>query len=182
MAKKICFITGNKNKLREAQAILRDCEILDEDIELPELQGESEDIVKEKAKLAAKELNKPVFVEDTCLCFNALNGMPGPYIKHFIEKIGREGLVRLLLGYENKSAKGIAIIGYCELGKEPKIFEGIVKGKIVEPRGESGFGWDPIFIPEGHEKTFAEMSSEEKNAISHRKKALEKFRDFLEKS
>jgi inosine triphosphate pyrophosphatase len=180
MAKKVYFITGNKNKLKEAQAILNDFEILHESIELPELQGEPEDIVKEKAKLAAKKLNKPVFVEDTCLCFNALNGMPGPYVKHFIEKIGREGVVRLLSDYEDKSAKAVAIIGYCEPEKEPKIFEGVVEGTIVEPRGESGFGWDPIFIPRGHSRTFAEMSVEEKNKISHRKKALEEFKSYLE--
>lgn len=182
MVKKIYFITGNKNKLKEAKAILEDFEIINLDIELPELQGEPEDIVKEKAKLAAKKLDKPVFVEDTCLCFNALNGMPGPYIKHFIEKIGREGLVRLLSGYEDKSARGIAIIGYCEPGKKPEIFEGVVDGIIVEPKCESGFGWDPIFVPKGYQETFAEMGAEEKNKVSHRKRALEKFREFLNSS
>jgi XTP/dITP diphosphohydrolase len=73
-------------------------------------------------------------------------------------------------------------IGYCEPGKDVRIFRGEIDGRIVMPRGKSGFGWDVIFIPEGCTKTFGEMASEEKNKISHRKKAFEKFREFLSKN
>jgi len=179
MVKRIYFATTNMNKIREAKAILKEFEIIQVNIDLPELQGEPDEIIKEKASFAVSKLGKAVFVEDTCLCFEALNGLPGQYVKHFIEKIGRRGLVKLISSYDNKSAEAMAIVGYCEPGTDPIIFKGVVKGTIVMPKGESGFGWDPIFIPEGHTKTFAEMSTDEKNKISHRKIALEKLRNYL---
>ena len=87
----------------------------------------------------------------------------------------------MLSPHNDKSAEAVAMIGYCEPGKDPMVFEGITKGKVVEPRGDR-FGFDPIFQPEGYDQTFAEMSQEEKNKISHRKKALNKFNDWLVKN
>jgi inosine triphosphate pyrophosphatase len=176
---KIYFVTGNENKLMEARQILTDFEIENVELDLPELQGEREEVILEKAKLAAKQLGKPCFVDDTSLCFNALNGLPGVYIKHFLEKLGREGLFKLLEPYEDKSAEAVAMIGYCEPGKDPIVFEGVTKGKIVEPKGDR-FGWDPVFQPEGYDVTYAEMDQEEKNKISHRKRSLQKFNKWLE--
>ncbi|KAF8394194.1 hypothetical protein HHK36_020401 [Tetracentron sinense] len=142
-------------------------------ITVPELQGEPEDISKEKARLAANEVNGPVLVEDTCLCFNALKGLPGPYIKWFLQKIGHEGLNNLLMAYEDKSAYALCVFSLA-LGPnmEPVTFLGKTPGKIVPPRGPNDFGWDPIFQPDGYEQTYAEMPKEEKNKISHRSKAL----------
>lgn len=145
------------------------------------MQGTPEEIVKEKAKAAAELIKKPCFVEDISLCFTALNDLPGPYIKDFIEKLGQKGLVKVLSAFEDKSAKAVCMIGFCKPGEEPISFEGITKGMVVEPRGNR-FKWDPIFQPEGYTQTYAEMPQEEKNKISHRKKALEKFKEYLDKN
>ncbi|XP_020080970.1 inosine triphosphate pyrophosphatase-like, partial [Ananas comosus] len=151
------------------------CGIINKIVKLPvpELQGEPEEISKEKARLAATQVNGPVLVEDTCLCFNALKGLPGPYIKWFLQKIGHEGLNNILKAYEDKSAYAMCIFSLA-LGptSEPITFVGKTEGKIVPPRGPADFGWDPIFEPDGYEQTYAEMPKEEKNKISHRSKAL----------
>ncbi len=179
---KVYFVTGNKLKFEEDKEILAEQGIDVEHIEmdLPEIQGDSADIAKHKAKIAAEKTGKPCFVDDTALCFNALNGLPGEYIKFFVEKLGLPKLVKLLEGFDDKSAKAMAVVGYCEPGKEPVIFEGVVEGTIVMPRGNR-FAWDPIFQPSGNDKTYAEMAVEEKNKLSHRKKAMEKFADYLKK-
>ena len=179
---KICFVTGNRLKFEEDREILAGygIEVEHVSMDLPEMQADPEEIAKHKAKTAAEKTGKPCFVDDTALCFNALNGLPGEYIKFFVEKLGLPNLVRLLEGFEDKSAKAMAVVGYCEPGKEPVVFEGVVEGAIVMPRG-SRFAWDPIFVPNGHEKTYAEMEIGEKNKISHRRKAMEKFAEYLKK-
>jgi inosine triphosphate pyrophosphatase len=89
----LTFVTGNKNKLAEVQAILQGVvQVNSVKIDLPELQGEPKDISIEKCRMAAKQVKGPVIVEDTCLCFNALNGLPGPYIKWFLDKLGHDGV------------------------------------------------------------------------------------------
>ncbi|MBR9691864.1 RdgB/HAM1 family non-canonical purine NTP pyrophosphatase [Candidatus Woesearchaeota archaeon] len=178
---KLIFVTGNNKKLEEARKILSGFEIENTKLDIPEIQEEIHEVIKDKAKKATALMNKPCFVEDTSLCFNALKGLPGQYIKEFLDKLGLKGVCNLLATYDDKSAEAVCMVGYCEPGKEPVILEGKVKGAIVEPRGKIEFGWDPIFQPEGYEKTFAEMTQEEKNAISHRKKALIKFKEFLDK-
>ncbi|CAH9071933.1 unnamed protein product [Cuscuta europaea] len=170
----VTFVTGNAKKLEEVRAILGgSIPFQSLKLELPELQGEPEEISKEKARLAAKEVNGPVLVEDTCLCFNALKGLPGPYIKWFLQKIGHEGLNNLIMAYEDKSAYAMCIFSLA-LGPntEPITFVGKTPGKIVAARGPNDFGWDPIFQPYGYEQTYAEMPKDEKNKISHRSKAL----------
>jgi inosine triphosphate pyrophosphatase len=177
---KVCFVTGNKLKFEEDREILAEHGIDVEhlEIDLPEIQADPADIAKHKARIAAEKAGKPCFVDDTALCFNALNGLPGEYIKFFAEKLGLPKLVKLLEGFEDKSAKAMAVVAYCEPGKEPKVFEGIVEGTIVMPRGER-FVWDPIFQPEGFKETYAEMTQEQKNKISHRRNAMEKFAEYL---
>ena len=88
----------------------------------------------------------PVLIEDVSLCFDAYTGLPGPYIKSFLEKVGRQGLVQMLKGFDNKAATAVCIYAFCE-GPEskPELFVGECKGSIVEPRGENMFGWDPVF-------------------------------------
>ncbi len=97
---------------------------------------------------AFKRVNQPVIVEDTSLCFNALKGLPGPYIKWFLDSIGPEGLHRMLHGFEDKSGYAQCIISYMDADlKEPKLFVGRTAGTIVQPRGSTKFGWDPCFQP-----------------------------------
>ncbi|XP_019181342.1 PREDICTED: inosine triphosphate pyrophosphatase [Ipomoea nil] len=170
----VTFVTGNAKKLEEVRAILgTSIPFQSLKLDLPELQGEPEEISKEKARIAAKEVKGPVLVEDTCLCFNALKGLPGPYIKWFLQKTGHEGLNNLLMAYEDKSAYAMCIFSLA-IGPnvEPITFIGKTLGKIVPARGPNDFGWDPIFEPDGYEQTYAEMAKEEKNKISHRSKAL----------
>ncbi|KAJ1432368.1 Inosine triphosphate pyrophosphatase [Sesbania bispinosa] len=174
LSRPVTFVTGNAKKLEEVRAILgQSTPFQSLKLDLPELQGEPEDISKEKARLAALQVKGPVLVEDTCLCFNALKGLPGPYIKWFLQKIGHEGLNNLLMAYDDKSAYALCVFSFAAgPDSEPITFSGKTLGKIVPPRGPNDFGWDPIFQPHGYEQTYAEMSKEEKNKISHRSKSL----------
>ncbi|KAL3678085.1 hypothetical protein R1sor_021041 [Riccia sorocarpa] len=177
----VTFVTGNSKKLEEVKMILgQTIPFRSLKLDLPELQGEPEDISKEKCRLAAKQINGPVLVEDTCLCFNALKGLPGPYVKWFLQKTGHEGLNNLLAAYEDKSAYALCVFSLA-LGpdEEPVTFSGRTEGKIVPARGPGDFGWDPVFQPEGYKLTFAEMPKEEKNKISHRRRALDKVREHF---
>jgi inosine triphosphate pyrophosphatase len=178
----LIFVTGNPKKLEEVQAILGSAiPIEGRAVDLPELQGEPDEISREKCKLAAQQIDGPVIVEDTCLCFNALKGLPGPYIKWFLEKLGHEGLNRLLAGFEDKSAYALCTFSFAaSADAEPITFEGRTDGRIVLPRGPPHFGWDPIFQPDGFDQTFAEMEKATKNDISHRRKALNQLKTYLE--
>ncbi|KAM0813467.1 putative Inosine triphosphatase [Seiridium cardinale] len=176
------FITGNANKLREVKHILEPAiTVNSQNVDLPELQGSVEEVTLEKCRVAAQKIGGPVLVEDTCLCFNALGGLPGPYInsKWFMKSIGHEGLNNLLAAYEDKSAKAVCTFAFSKgPDHEPILFQGITDGKIVPARGPTHFGWDPVFEYEG--QTYAEMDQVEKNKISHRYKALEKVRVWVE--
>merc|ERR1712178_283781 len=138
-------------------------------------------IAEEKCRLAAEQVGGAVIVEDTCLCFKAMKGLPGPYIKWFLDKLGHDGLNKLLAGYEDKSAYAQCIFALSAgPGQEVRIFDGRTEGRIVPARGPLDFGWDPVFEPkEGKGQTFAEMSKADKNAISHRGRALDKLRSWL---
>jgi inosine triphosphate pyrophosphatase len=189
---KVYFATGNKNKLHEMANILGPTfDVIGLNVDLPELQGDTDDIVKGKCKIAFEKysslgLKDPIVVEDTSLCFNALNGLPGPYIKWFMNKLGNEKLYELIDRYDDKGAQ--AVCTYCFIEEtndgdcEPKIIKGVVKGKIISPAQadrEHNFGWDPIFVPDGYNQTFAEMDPKEKNKISHRSVATNKLREYL---
>lgn len=124
-------------------------------------------------------------VEDTSLCFNALDGLPGPYIKWFLEKIGLDGLNKMLVGFEDKTAYALCTFGYSSgaPNEEPVVFSGRTPGRIVPARtsgNKPSFGWDSIFEPEGFEQTYAEMDKAVKNSISHRSKALALVKAHLE--
>ncbi|XWW96646.1 hypothetical protein V2A60_004623 [Cordyceps javanica] len=181
MAPYVNFITGNANKLHEVKAILEpEIEVRSQAIDLEEVQGSVEEVTLSKCRRAADLIDGPVLVEDTALCFNALGGLPGVYIKWFLATIGLQGLNNLLAAYSDKSADAICTFGYSEgRGKTPILFQGRCQGKIVPARGSTRFGWDPIF--EHESKTFAEMKPEEKNQISHRAMALSKLREHFKK-
>ncbi|KYQ89690.1 inosine triphosphate pyrophosphatase [Tieghemostelium lacteum] len=181
MSKAVVFVTGNAKKLEEVlQIIGKAIPLESRKIDLPELQGDPIEISKEKCKLAAKEVNGPVLCEDTCLCFNGLEGLPGPYIKWFLEKLKPEGLYKLLDGFPDKTGYALCNFAYCEgPGHEPIVFVGRTDGTIVPPRGPRDFGWDPVFQPDGFDKTYAELDKSIKNQISHRTKSLEKVKEFF---
>lgn len=127
MPSHVNFITGNANKLNEVKAILEAAGIAvqSQNLDLEEVQGTIEQVTESKARRAAEQVGGPVLVDDTSLCFSALNGLPGPYIKWFMASIGHQGLNDLLAAYEDKSAEAVATFGYCEgPGKEVKLFQG----------------------------------------------------------
>jgi inosine triphosphate pyrophosphatase len=178
----LVFVTGNPKKLEEVQAILGDSLPLQgQPVDLPELQGKPEDISRAKCRVAARQVEGPVIVEDTCLCFNALKGLPGPYIKWFLDDLGHDGLNKLLAGFDDKTAYALCTFAFSPSpDAEPLVFAGRTEGRIVPARGPPNFGWDPIFEPEGFDQTFAEMTKETKNSISHRRKAVNALKEFLE--
>ena len=191
--KVINFVSGNKNKLRELNDMFneyfKDIQVKQLDIDLPELQGLPEDIVRGKLKLAlekSKDLEGPVLVEDTSLCFNAYGGLPGPYIKYFLKAIKQEGLYKMACAFEDHSAYAQSIFGLQKDEKsEPHLFIGKTEGEIVSPRGQKNFGlsgWDPCFKPNCSTKTYAEMEEDEKNKISHRGKSSKALIDYLKKN
>lgn len=205
MARPISFVTGNAKKLEEVRAILGarfPREIVAVKLDLPELQGEIDDICKLKCLEAARQVKGPVMVEDTCLCFNALKGLPGtendslityfldfnsqfklpagPYIKWFLDKLGPEGLHKLLDGWEDKSAQAVCTFAYTDRPDgEVILFQGRTEGDIVAPRGPRDFGWDPVFQPTGYDQTYAELPKPKKNEISHRYRALAKLAEHF---
>ena len=179
--KVIYLISTNVNKYLEAREVVASFGLslafLKDDA--PELQ--SEDVVKiaaEGARWAADKWDLPVLVEDTGLFIEALRGFPGPYASYVLKTIGLEGVLKLLEGVEDRRAFFKTGLAFCDgKGSEPIVFTGEAHGTIAKaPRGSSGFGYDPVFIPEGGDgRTFAEMSVAEKNALSHRARAFGAF-------
>jgi non-canonical purine NTP pyrophosphatase (RdgB/HAM1 family) len=171
---KIQFITGNKNKFAEAQKIISNLEQLD--VDLPEIQEiDAKKVIEAKLQEAKNLFEGEFVVEDTSLYLNCLNGLPGPLIKWFEKTIGNNGIFDITQKYDNYRAQAKTIVGYIDEGGKISFFEGIIDGTIVKPQGENDFGWGPIFIPSGQNKTFAQMNQEEKNKISMRKIAFEKL-------
>ena len=179
----VTFVTGNLSKLRETQQIFGDSLTLQaKALDLPELQGDPLDIARSKVITAASQVEGPVLTEDTSLCFHALQGLPGPYVKWFLDKTGHAGLNNMLAAYQDKSAYAQCIFAYSSgRGAEPVLFDGRCEGSIVPARGPLNFGWDPVFQPKGFDRTFAEMDKETKNRISHRAKAIEQVKAFFAK-
>ncbi len=172
------FITGNKNKLAEIQAIIPGVEQLD--IDLPEIQEiDAHAIIKAKLLEALNHHPGEFMVEDTSLYLDCLNGLPGPLIKWFIKSIGLEGLYNLTEKLGDNKAQAKTLIGYAKSREELYFFEGIINGTIVKPDGPTTFGWDPIFKPNGHSQTFAMMDQAEKNSLSMRAMAAHQLKDHL---
>lgn len=170
------FVTGNPNKVKEAQMILGIT--LDQvDISIEEIQTcDVEAAVNHKVREAYTKLGKPVMVEDSGLVFEAWNGLPGALVKWFENTVGLAGMARMLDPFPHRRAVAQCFVGLAD-GSDIVFGKGEVRGTIAEsPRGRNGFGWDTLFIPEGHDRTFAEMTAEEKNEISHRKLAFEEMK------
>lgn len=188
--KKFVFATNNEHKLEEVKALLGDkIELLSlKDIncsdEIPETEQTLEGNALLKARYIYERYHINCFADDTGLEVDALNGAPGVYSARYAgEEHNSEANMKKLLheleGVENRQAQFRTIFALIIEGKE-HLFEGIVKGEIIrQRRGNSGFGYDPIFVPEGCTQTFAEMGSEQKNKISHRAKAVGKLCKFL---
>lgn len=176
----LTLLTGNKGKLNEFRTILPNVQNLD--IDLPEIQElDAHKIIQAKLEAAMQHHEGNFIVEDTSLYVDGLNGLPGPLIKWFLKAVDTDGVYKMAASTDSVEAQAKTIIGYASSSREIHFFEGVIEGKIVEPRGNHGFAWDTIFQPEGYDTTFAEMTAEEKNGISMRKIAIEELSRFLKK-
>lgn len=180
MIEKIYFATTNKGKLREAREIL-EIKIEGLDVEVDEIQTlDPEECALKKAEKIYEKCQIPVLIEDTALFFEAWKGLPGVFIDYFLKTVGNKGLLKMLENETNRNATAQTTLVFYQSPKKYQIFKGMLKGTIAKKvRGENGFGWDAIFIPEGYNKTFAELETTDKNGISMRKRALEEFKKTL---
>lgn len=187
---KIVFATNNAHKLAEVQAVLgdrftlltpRDCGVTEE---IPEEQPTLEGNARQKARYLRDRTGFDCFADDTGLEVEALGGAPGVHSARYATDghdfaANNRLLLANLAGKANRRARFRTIVCLL-LGGEEHLFEGIVEGRIIErERGCEGFGYDPLFVPDGCERTFAEMTTDEKNALSHRARAVRKLASFL---
>ena len=188
---KIVFATNNAHKLDEVRQVvgekfeivsLRECGIVED---IPENEPTLEGNALAKARYIYERTGFNCFADDTGLEVDALGGEPGIRSARYAtdghdDEANKRLLLERLQGVENRAAQFRTAVALILGGKE-YLFEGIVRGEIaLEQHGEGGFGYDPLFFPEGGDLTFAQMSSEEKNAISHRGRAVRKLAEFLQ--
>lgn len=194
MKKRLVFATNNAHKLEEIRAILgNSIEILSLayihcHADIPETADTLEGNARQKSRYVYEHYGLDCFADDTGLEVESLGGAPGVYSARYADGQGHDSqanMNKLLKEMEEKNdrkAQFRTIISLIEKGEERQ-FEGIVKGQITrEKRGESGFGYDPIFQPDGYETTFAELGSDIKNRISHRARAIAALCDYLRKN
>lgn len=187
---KIVFATNNAHKLDEVRQVvgdkfalvsLRECGIVED---IPENEPTLEGNALAKARYIYERTGADCFADDTGLEVDALDGEPGVRSARYAtdghdDEANKRLLLERLQGVENRAAQFRTAVALIMGGKE-YLFEGIVRGRIAtEQHGEGGFGYDPLFVPEGSDRTFAQMSAEEKNAISHRGRAVRKLAEFL---
>lgn len=183
MPEKPIFVTSNEHKLHEAETILGR-ELRRASPDLPELQSlDFAEVASAKAKAAREALedpNAPVFVDDSGLVVNAWNGFPGALTKHLLASVRLSGLLKMLSAFDDRSAKSVCVIAISDTDGEIHILRGEIDGTIAEaPRGEKGFGYDPVFVPNGHERTYSEMG-DEKHEFSHRNRAFNALSAWLQ--
>ena len=186
MMKNIYFVSGNKEKFTEYQVLLeKTASISQIKLSLIEIQAHSLKLCEHKLIEAKKShllKEKNFFIEDTALYFTAWNDFPGVYIKWMLESLAIEKIYQSLASFK-KEAIAECTIGYFSYQtQQTNFFQGRVKGKIVSPKGGKSFGWDALFAPQGQNKSYAQMTKKEKNCISHRFLATQKFQQFLQKN
>ena len=176
----LSFATSNENKFQEAERILSNfgVQINFFKTTLEEIQSDNlSDIAQQKAINAYNRIQKPVIIEDDGLFINSLDGFPGPYSSYAYDTIGNKGIMNLLGNSKVRDAKFVSIIAYCDESFNPKLFESSIPGKISSVIEEGGWGYDPIFIPAGESKTYANVSDKDK--FSHRAASLKKFSNWF---
>lgn len=179
----ITLVTGNQHKLKEYMAVVpgnSSINLTSKNIDLPEIQSlDLIEIITDKVKRAYDVVKAPVIVEDVSAGLDRLNGLPGPFVKFFIEKLESNPLVELSKE-PNEKATITCITAFYD-GTNLIHGVGTIKGTVVPPRGERGFGFDFVFVPDGFNKTMSEMSFEDKNKISHRYLAVKDLFSKLDK-
>jgi XTP/dITP diphosphohydrolase len=175
----ILFATSNRGKLDEAKQVLGPLgfSVQSHGGKGIEIQADTtSEVAAYSVRQAAKKARQPILVEDAGLFVDALGGFPGVYSAYVLKTLGVDGIIVLLEKSRSRSAKFVSSVAYCEPQGEPSVFDGSVSGIISDgPRGNGGFGFDPIFVPDGQKLTFGEFTLEDKCAVSHRGDALRKF-------
>ena len=184
--RRLLLVTGNPGKLAEARRIVAAAgggvELESVTLDLPEIQSLDFGEVLEAKLAAAREAlpraDSPIVVEEAGLELAAMNGFPGPLVKWMLDAVGAEGIARTAQALGNVRARAVALLAWSD-GARTVVARGEAHGELVHPpRGTRGFGFDPIFRPEGETRTFGELADEEKDALSHRGRA---WRDLLER-
>ncbi len=175
------LITGNRNKIEEFRLCLgKDFPFKVMGIEKPELRAEHpSEVATTAAKVLAERLHDAVIIEDSGIFIDALNGFPGTCSHYVYDRIGINGILKLMKGVKDRRCKYISAVGYCEPGKQPLCFVGEENGKIaLTAKGKNGWGHDPIFIPAGKNKTYGELRGKT-DVDLFRRRAIKKLADYL---
>ncbi len=182
MPQVLTFITGNANKSKQLSHYLG-IPLDHQKLDLIEIQSlDLVEIITHKAREAYAQIKRPVIVDDFSLVISAMGQLPGPFVKYFLSELGTKGICDIVAGLNDTSARGSVHIGYCD-GGDPLLFSGSISGHISQaPRGECGFGCDPILIPEGYTQTRGEMDEADYDATSPRRIALENLKRYLDKN
>ncbi len=186
----LVIVTGNAGKAKEFSTILKDFNVINENLDLEEIQEHPFKIAERKAILAAKHFNKPIIIEDTSLFLEEYGPWIGPYCKWFGKdsngndnpELQCRNIVKMSIGCINKTLIAWCIIAYCEPDSKPVLFIGEYKGiccTYEEGFGPHGFGWGSIMMDQSSGKSFAQLLPEEKNKISHRALALKKLEEYF---
>lgn len=174
----VYFVSSNRHKYLEAREILSSfgIHLIFFKSALVEIQSHSlSEIATAKALDAFSKCKRPLIIEDDALVIRSLEGFPGPYSSYVFDTIGNHGIIKLTK--KDRHAEFYATISYCDKTKKPVLFEGITPGRISKKIHGKGWGYDPIFIPQGKTKTYAQIS--DKNTLSHRYRALAKFANWF---
>lgn len=177
------MVTGNAHKAREVAAFFqRVLEVEHVPLDCPELKSDDVgEIARGKAAYAFGQIHRPLIVDDTAFSIRALGGFPGPYAAYVLTTLGNGGILKLLEGVQDRAAFFETAIAYADGAETIRVFRGRIDGTVTRsPRGTAGFGYDPIFEVNG--RTLAELSLEEKSRISHRARALQALRMWMESS
>jgi non-canonical purine NTP pyrophosphatase (RdgB/HAM1 family) len=165
------LVTSNAGKRREAERILG-FSIETVEVDLPEIQSlDMAEVLRAKADEAWSQLRRPLIVEETGLEIHAMNGFPGPLVKWMLEAVGAEGVARVASAFEYQAATARCSLLYRSAEGDVVASGQTVGGLVLPPRGGQGFGWDPVFLPEGESRTYGELSTDRKDEIGHRGRA-----------
>ena len=177
------IITSNNGKIKEFKEIFGDSKYLpvQNNIDYPEIQASSlEEVEDFGLSWLGEKIEPPFVIDDSGVFIDNFDGFPGVYTRYVYDTIGLAGVLRQMENIDNRACTFRCVLGLLTESGEKRKFSGECHGTLInELRGDGGFGYDPIFIPQGFDKTFAELAPEEKNSISHRGKAMRKLIDFL---
>jgi len=177
--KPVAFATSNRGKIEEARIVLSPFGMAVRPFNGKGLEIQAEtvsEVAAFSAEVASRKHGRALIVEDAGLFVDSLQGFPGPFSSYVYKTLGIGGLLSLLEGARSRRASFRSAVAYCEPAGEPRVFEGLVTGRISKsPSGENGFGFDPVFVPTGSRRSMGQLTLMQKCEVSHRGEALRKF-------